>query len=417
MRASDRLYGPVRLCAGEDGIAAVGQRYSRRLGAEIFGKPQPPYQHDRAPQGGHIAGKPQSGNTAGTSPAMTSYHPNRSRRRKLSMANPVLVEVIRGPLVESRHRGAVAVCDAEGNATLAVGDVTAPIFPRSAVKALQALPLIERGAAERFGLSDEELALACASHSGEAAHIAGVERMLAKAALAPSDLHCGAHWPIAQAAAAAVARSGSPTALHNNCSGKHAGFLCVARAMGVDAANYWQPEHPVQRVVRGVLEDFTGISLGEACCAIDGCSVPTWAVPLHNLAHGFAKFGTGRGISAERAQAAARLRHACAKEPWFVAGTGRFCTEIMQLLGERVFVKTGAEGVYCAALPQQGLGIAVKCEDGASRAAQAIIAAVIARFLPPGASERAALQRFVAPVLRNWNGFEVGQIRVSEALR
>jgi len=333
------------------------------------------------------------------------------------MSNPVLVEVMRGQLVESRHRAAVAVCDADGNTALAIGEVTAPVFPRSAVKALQALPLIEQGAAERFGLGDEELALACASHSGEAAHVAGVERMLAKAGLQPCDLRCGAHWPIAQAAAAAVARSGGPTALHNNCSGKHAGFLCVARAIGVDPADYWRPEHPVQRAVRGVLEDFTSASLGEACCAIDGCSVPTWAVPLRNLAHGFAKFGTGRGVSAERARAAARLRQACAAAPWFVAGTGRFCTEIMQLFGQRVFVKTGAEGVYCAALPQQGLGIAVKCDDGASRAAPAIMAAVLVGFLPLAAGERAVLERFVAPVQRNWNGLEVGQIRITDALR
>jgi L-asparaginase II len=330
--------------------------------------------------------------------------------------NPVLVEVVRGPLVESRHRGAIAVSDAEGKAVLGIGDVASAIFPRSAVKALQALPLIMAGAAERFGLSDEELALACASHSGEAAHVAGVERMLAKAGLDPSALRCGAHWPVAQAAAAAVARCGMPSPLHNNCSGKHAGFLCFARALGVDHADYWRPAHPVQQRVRRVLGDFTGATLGEAQCAIDGCSVPTWAVPLTNLAHGFAKFATGRGISAEHAKAAVRLRQACAKAPWFVAGTGRFCTDIMQLLGERVFVKTGAEGVYCAALPAQGLGIALKCDDGAGRAAQAIMAALIARFVPLGASERAVLERFASPVLRNWNDFEVGQIRLTEVL-
>lgn len=333
------------------------------------------------------------------------------------MDNPVLVEVTRGPLVESRHRGAVAVSDAEGRSVFALGEVTTPVFPRSAVKALQALPLIEQGAADRFGLNDEELALACASHSGEAAHVAGVKRVLAKAGFTSSDLRCGAHWPIAQGAAAAVARSGAPSPLHNNCSGKHAGFLCVARALGADPADYWRPEHPVQHLVRSVLEDFTGASLGEASCAIDGCSVPTWAVPLRNLAHGFAKFGTGRGISAERARATALLRQACAKAPWFVAGTDRFCTEVMQLFGERVFVKTGAEGVYCAALPREGLGIALKCDDGAGRAAQAIMAAVIAQFLSLSASERAALSRFVEPILRNWNGFEVGQIRITEALR
>ena len=333
------------------------------------------------------------------------------------MANPVLVEVIRGSLVETRHRGAIAVSDAEGKTVFAIGDVASAIFPRSAVKALQALPLIMEGAAECFGLSDEELVLACASHSGEAAHVAGVARMLAKAGLDPSVLRCGAHWPVARAAAAAVARSGAPSPLHNNCSGKHAGFLCVARALGVDHADYWRPAHPVQQRVRRVLEDFTGATLGEAQCAIDGCSVPTWAVPLDSLAYGFAKFGTGRGIPTEHAKAAARLRQSCAKAPWFVAGTGRFCTDIMQLFGERVFVKTGAEGVYCAALPGEGLGIALKCDDGAGRAAQAIMAVLIVRFLPLAASEHAALHRFVQPVLRNWNNFEVGQIRLTEVLR
>ena len=332
------------------------------------------------------------------------------------MKNPVLVEVMRGPLAESRHRGAISVVDADGRGVLAIGDVTAPVFPRSAVKALQALPLVEQGAAERCGLGDEELALVCASHSGEAAHVAGVERMLAKTGLAASALRCGAHYPISQAAAAVVAQTGAPSALHNNCSGKHAGFLCLACAVGVDTADYFRPEHPVQQHVRAVLEDFTGTALGQDVCAIDGCSVPTWAVPLQNLAYAFAKFGTGRHLAPGRARAAARLREACARQPWYVAGTGRFCTDIMQLFGARIFVKTGAEGVYCGALPEQGFGIAVKCDDGAARAAQAIMASVIARFLPLDDAERASLTPFVRTRLRNWNGMEIGAIRVAGML-
>jgi L-asparaginase II len=332
------------------------------------------------------------------------------------MSNPVLVEITRGSLVESRHRGAVAVADADGGTVLAIGDVATPIFPRSAVKALQALPLVESGAAERYGFGDEELALACASHSGEAAHVAGVTRMLAKAGLDAAALRCGAHWPIAQPALVALARTGEPSALHNNCSGKHAGFLCVACAQGVDHANYWRPQHPVQRQVRAVLEHMTGATLSDDRRATDGCSVPTWAIPLQNLAQGFARFGTGRGLAPERARAAARLRAACAHRPWHVAGTGRFCTEIMELLGARVFAKTGAEGVYCGALPEQGLGIAVKCDDGAGRASQAIMAALIARFLPLDDAERAAHERFAHPTLRNWNGFEIGALRVTEAI-
>jgi L-asparaginase II len=332
------------------------------------------------------------------------------------MTNPVLVEVTRGQLVESCHRGAVAVADSDGTLVLAIGDIAKPVFPRSAIKALQALPLVEAGTADRYGFGDEELALACASHSGEPAHIAGVARILASAGLDSSALRCGAHWPMSQPAAFALARTGAPSALHNNCSGKHAGFLCLACSMGIDHTDYWRPEHPVQREVRAVLEDFTGAVLAQKVCAIDGCSVPTWAVPLESLAHGFAKFGTGHGLLPARASAAARLRQACAQKPWHVAGTGRFCTEIMQLFGARVFVKPGAEGVYCGTLPQQGLGIAIKCDDGAGRAAQAIMAALIARFLPLDPAERAALVPFMAPSLRNWNGFEVGAVRVTEAL-
>jgi L-asparaginase II len=332
------------------------------------------------------------------------------------MNNPILVEVLRGALVESRHRGAVAVADADGATVLAIGDVTTPIYPRSAVKALQALPLIESGAAEAFAFGDEELALACASHSGEPGHVAGVTRMLAKAGVDAAALRCGAHWPLAQSAMTALARSGAPSALHNNCSGKHAGFLCDACTMGVDHADYWRPQHPVQREVRAVLESLTGETLGDERRAIDGCSVPTWAIPLQSLARAFAKFATGHGLSPDRARAAARLRTACAQKPWHVAGTGRFCTEIMQLFGARVFVKTGAEGVYCGALPEQGVGIALKCDDGAGRAAQAIMAAIIARFLPLGDTERAALMRFARPTLHNWNGFEIGAVRVTEAI-
>ncbi len=334
------------------------------------------------------------------------------------MTDPVLVEVLRGPRVESRHRGAVAVVDADGALVFARGEVAQPVFPRSAVKALQAVPLVESGAAERYGFGDAALALACASHSGEGEHVAGVTRMLAKAGLDAAALACGAHWPIAQAETFALARSGvaAPSPLHNNCSGKHAGFLCFACAHRIPHAEYWRPDHPVQREVRAVLEDFTGAALTEDVRAVDGCSVPTWAVPLEKLARGFAKFGTGRGLGAARAKAAARLRQACAQKPWYVAGTGRFCTEIMQLLGARAFVKTGAEGVYCAALPEQGLGLAVKCEDGAGRAAEAITAALIARFLPLGEADKQNVLRFARPTLRNWNGFDVGSLRVTEAI-
>jgi len=333
------------------------------------------------------------------------------------MSNPVLVEVTRGNLVESRHRGAVAVVDHDGATVLALGDVAAPVFPRSAVKALQALVLVESGGAERYGLGDEELALACASHGGEPAHVAGAERMLRAAGLDVAALACGAHWPLHQASAQALARAGgTATALHNNCSGKHAGFLCAACAMAAPTTGYVEAQHPVQREVKAVLEDLSGSAIPDERRAIDGCSVPTWALPLAALARAFARLGTGQGLGPQRAAAAQRLRAACAAKPWFVAGTGRFCTDIMGHFGARAFVKTGAEGVFCGALPELGYGIAIKCDDGQGRAAEAITAALIARLLPLDGGDKEFLARFVRPVVRNWKGTAIGGIRPAEAL-
>jgi L-asparaginase II len=332
------------------------------------------------------------------------------------MSNPILVEVLRGMLVESRHTGAVAVVDAGGKSVLSLGDVGTPIYPRSAVKALQALPLVESGAADLYGLGPEELALACASHSGESGHVATATRMLSAAGLDPSALKCGAHWPIHQPSVQALARSGGIAgAVHNNCSGKHAGFLCVACATGADRAHYTEPSHPVQRLVRHTIESLTGVPLAQDDCAIDGCSAPTWALPLVSLARGFARFGTGVGLTTDRARAAARLRDACAAHPWHVAGTGRFCTQIMERFGARIFMKTGAEGVYCGALPDQGLGIAIKCDDGAGRAAEVMMAATLLRMARP-ITDFGGLEPFARVTLRNWNGIEVGAIRPTKAL-
>ena len=327
------------------------------------------------------------------------------------MANPVVAEIRRGSLVESRHRGSIAVIDADGSVVYAVGDIDTLVYPRSAVKAMQALVLMEAGAAERFKLADEALALACASHGGEPAHVALAEQMLAAAGVDESALECGVHWPSHAASAQALARSGrSATALHNNCSGKHAGFILAARALGIDHRRYTDPEHPVQRAVKAVLENLTGVSIPDGCRAIDGCSVPTWAIPLSALARGFARFGSGKGMTPQRAGAAQRLRAACAANPWHIAGTGRFCTAVMQQFGDRVFVKTGAEGVFCGAVPELGLGVAIKCDDGAARASEVAMAGVIERFLPLDDADRAALGRLLHPTLQNWNGIEVGAI-------
>jgi L-asparaginase II len=333
------------------------------------------------------------------------------------MSNPILVDVTRGNLVESRHRGSIVVVDADGATVLSLGDVSTPIFPRSAIKGLQALVLVESGGADRYGLDDEALALACASHGGEPAHVARAERTLRAAGLDTSALECGTHWPAHQASALALARSGATaSALHNNCSGKHSGFLCAACAMGVDTHGYVAADHPVQREVKAVLESTAGAKIPDEHRAIDGCSVPTWALPLRSLALAFARFATGRHMGEKRAAAAQRLRAAVAAKPWFVSGTGRFSSELMGHFGARAFVKGGAEGVYCGALPELGYGIAIKCDDGQGRCAEVVMAAVIERLLRLGEADRKFLARFVQPMLRNWKGTEVGKMVVTSDL-
>ncbi len=328
------------------------------------------------------------------------------------MPNPVVVEATRGALVESAYRGAGAVVDADGRVVLAFGDADRPVYPRSAVKALQALPLVASGAAERLGLSDKEIALSCASHSGSEDHVATARAMLAKVDHDERVLECGAHWPLGEDEARALARLGrTPTALHNNCSGKHAGFICLSCAMGVDPKGYVTPDHAVQREVKASIEAMTGARLSEETRGVDGCAIPTYAVPLVALARGFARLGTGRGLSQERRDAATRIRAAVAAHPVTVAGRGRFDTEVMSLLGGAVFTKSGAEGVFCAALPEAGLGLAVKADDGAGRAAQVMIAALIRRFGGFDDETSARFKRFVSPRLLNWNGAEVGLLR------
>lgn len=332
------------------------------------------------------------------------------------MRDPVLVEVTRGGRVESRHAGAFAVLDAEGGVVLSAGDIDRPIFPRSAVKVIQALPLVESGAADGFGLDDEALALACASHGGEPRHVEVAARMLAAAAQGVAQLECGAHWPSHAAAARALACEGTgPSALHNNCSGKHAGFVCLACGTGADPAGYIRPRHAVQRMVKAALEGVTGFRLAEGSHGIDGCSIPTYAIPLRALALGFARIGTGHGLEPARAAAAARLRAAVARHPFLVAGSERFDTRVMEALGLRAFVKVGAEGVFCAALPELGLGIALKCDDGASRAAEVVMAGLLRRLMTLSQAEEAVLAPLAAPVMHNWNGLEVGRMRLAEA--
>ncbi|PTW55743.1 asparaginase [Breoghania corrubedonensis] len=328
------------------------------------------------------------------------------------MSNPVLVEVTRGDLVESRHRGALAILDADGASVVTLGDVARPVYPRSAVKALQALPLVESGAAEALDYAPAELALACSSHNGEPVHVNAARVMLMKAGLDEDALECGPQWPRLEADRRALHLAGEePSPLHNNCSGKHAGFLGLARVMGAQTRGYVKADHPVQQEIRAVLEAMTGAAHGQDVCGIDGCSIPTFAVPLTGLARAFAVFATGEGLEAGRAGACQTLYEACTANPHMVAGTGRFCTDVMTAFGDRVFVKTGAEGVFCGAIPELGLGIALKCDDGGTRAAEAMMAGVISALLEADEDQAAVLKGFNGAPVATRLGVVAGHVR------
>lgn len=328
-------------------------------------------------------------------------------------ANPVLVEVTRGPAVESRHRGAFAVVDTDGRVVLSAGDAGAAVYPRSAIKPLQALALVETGAAAAYGLGEEEIALACASHNGEPAQVERVRAWLGRIGCGGGDLECGVQVPVdADAARALFAAGAAPGRIHNNCSGKHAGFLTVARHDGHPLQGYIDFTHPVQQRVLGILEQMTGLDdMSAQPRGIDGCGIPTVAVPLGNLALAMARFAAPDDQPAHRQDACARIRHAMAAQPYLVAGRTRFCTRVMEVTGERALVKAGAEGVYCGAFPALGLGLALKIDDGASRAAEAATGRLLRRLAVLGDDDAERLGEVLAPPVLNRAGERVGAIR------
>ena len=328
------------------------------------------------------------------------------------MPNPILIELTRGPLVESVHTGAIAVARPNGELQLSIGDVARPIYPRSAIKAFQAIPVFETGAADALGYADADIALMCSSHSGTEAHASRAGSMLKRAGLTEADLGCGAHTPTNDDAANHMLRAGQhPTQLHNNCSGKHAAMVGTCAHCGDPVAGYTNIVHPHQQRVTRVLSDMLGDGFDARRVGIDGCSAPNWASPLADLARAFARFTTGEGLSVERGQIAQRIMRACFAAPNMVAGPGRLDTLVMDRLPGKVFLKTGAEGVYCGAFPELGLGFALKIDDGNARASKAVTEWLIGSML------KHTIDFGEIGPIKNWRGTHVGDIRAADALK
>ena len=320
-----------------------------------------------------------------------------------------MVEIWRGTFLESQHVGHAVVCDTSGQVVEAWGDPELVILPRSSSKMLQALPLIESGAAKAQGLGAKHLALACASHNGAAIHTGPVTAWLTQLGLDDAAFRCGPQEPADRDARDALIRAGQqPAQCHNNCSGKHAGFLTLGQHLNA-GPEYLDADHPVQAQVREAFEDMTG--LDSPGFAIDGCSAPNFATTMTGFARAMARMAKGDDGTV-RGRAAAELTHAMATHPELVAGEGRACTELMRAMGHKVAIKTGAEAVYSAILPDQKLGIAVKIVDGATRAAECAIAGLLVKYGALDPNHPAAQMRLTGPI-KNWRGTVTGQMRFS----
>ena len=327
----------------------------------------------------------------------------------MSNEKPVVVEVTRGAMVESRHLGAAAIMRPDGKVVESWGDIDAPVMARSAIKPIQAIPLVESGAADRFGLTDRQLSLACASHNGEARHVAAVRDWLAQIGLTEADLECGAHAPGRLPVFEQFIRAGVPlTQAFNNCSGKHTGFLTTAVHLGEPTRGYIRADHPVQKRIATVYGELGRFDPSRAPTGSDGCGIPTLGVPLRAMATAMAAMADPSHLKQSRVAAIVRIRAAISAEPFFMAGTGRFCTRINGALPGIVQIKTGAEGVYCGMLPTLGVGVALKIWDGAGRASEVAMARILHHL---GVLDARHYADAINPPILNVVGARVGDIR------
>lgn len=327
-------------------------------------------------------------------------------------AAPLLIEVTRGDMVESVHRGIVSVVDAKGEAVLSLGDVTRPVYPRSAIKPLQTLPVIESGAADAFNLSEAEIALCCASHHGEPIHTEKVIPWLARLGLSVDDLECGPQLPTNTEAAHALIRNGTePSRAHNNCSGKHSGMLTTAVHLGEPTKGYTGADHPVQTRLIELIGEMGDMDLSNSARGVDGCGIPVFGAPLNGVARAMARLADPAGLAADRAAACRRIVAACAKNPLMLAGTGAFNSVVLAETGETCLLKGGAEGFYTAALPERGLGVALKIDDGAGRASHAAILQVLVHLGILDEAQKSRILAICPEEVRNWAGRLVGVIR------
>lgn len=329
--------------------------------------------------------------------------------------NPLTVEVTRGDMVESRHIGIAVVVDASGRLLHGWGDTDRLIYPRSAIKPLQAIPFVESGAAEACNASPGEIAFACASHNGEYHHIDGVAAWLSRLGFGPGDLECAAHWPHEELTLhERIAEAPVLDQTSNNCSGKHAGFLATAKHLGEDTKGYIGPDHPVQQRLRALLSEMGGVDLNGAPGGIDGCGIPVLGMPLSAMALALARMANPSGLDPKRREASERILQAVMENPYNVAGQNRFDTNAMEAAPGRFVVKTGAEGVHAGIIPELGLGFAIKIDDGTKRACDVATANILKLLDQLDETAQQKIAHHLETPLVNAAGVLAGCIRMSE---
>lgn len=326
---------------------------------------------------------------------------------------PVVVKVSRGGMTESIHRGVIAICDSDGGVYKKLGDIERPIYARSAIKAIQAIPVVESGASEAFGMDSAEIALCCASHRGEAIHVDRVISWLKRLGLCEQYLECGPQMPSNQDAAKALILENSPaTRAHNNCSGKHAGMITTAVHLGEPINGYVSQDHQIQiRLIR-LMEELGDINLCKTARGIDGCGIPVFGIPVKNVAIAMAKMADPKRLTNERQSACNIIAQSCKANPLMISGTGSFNSLIQSEVPDGCIVKTGAEGICTASIPHLGLGVCLKIDDGAGRAASALMLSILNQLAVIDDAGVKRINRSEVTEIRNWSGHLVGQIQV-----
>lgn len=330
------------------------------------------------------------------------------------LKSELLVRVTRGPLTECFHRGHIIVINASGQILYELGNPQHVTFARSTAKLLQVVPLIELGAADYYGFTSAEIAVMCASHNGEREHVQTVKSILTKLGIDESALLCGSHKPYDRKTREQLEANGEkPSSLHNNCSGKHAGMLALAKYLNMPLIAYIERDHPIQKHITETIAELAQIEVDDMAIGVDGCGVPVFGLSIEQLALAYSRYGNGQYVSDQRAHACRRIVAALREEPFYFAGSERFDTRLIEVTNGRIIGKMGAEGVYAVTVPSSSIGIAIKVEDGAARALYPTVVETLKQLLLLNESELAQLATFHQPAILNRSGMHVGTIEPS----